>query len=61
MSKGLKDQQNGGASNVTKDETTQEEWYIYTAHYPKSKVRFPMLRMIICNCNGWILAEEEEK
>lgn len=51
------------SSNVGRAEELQDRWYIYTAHFPKSETRIPMLRMIIRNGRGWIAAvsDAEEK
>jgi hypothetical protein len=37
-------------------EEEKDQWFVYTAHYPKSLTKIPMLRMIICNGYGWIVA-----
>lgn len=50
------DDQTGVSSDADKAEERQDGWYIYTAHYPKSLTRVPMLRMIIRNGVGWIVA-----
>lgn len=52
----------GDRRNSVKEEE-QDQWFVYTAHYPKSLTKIPMLRMIICNGYGWIVAitDAEEK
>lgn len=44
-------------------EEEQDQWFVYTAHYPKSLTKIPMLRLIICNGYGLIVAvtNAEEK
>lgn len=51
------------SSDADRVRDLQDEWYIYTAHFPKSETRIPMLRMIIRNGTGWIVAvsDAEEK
>ena len=55
MSNGHEDH-NVVGSDAGREEETQDRWYIYTAHYPKSLTRVPMLRMIIRNGYGLIVA-----
>jgi hypothetical protein len=47
MNDALKEQ-TVGSSDAPRDEGQQEDWDLYTAHYPKSRVRIPMLRVL-----GW--------
>jgi hypothetical protein len=44
-------------------EGERDQWFVNTAHYPKSLTKIPMLRVIICNGYGWVVAvtDAEEK
>lgn len=51
------------SSDAGRTRESKDEWYIYTAHYPKSLTKVPLLRMIICDGYAWIVAvtDVEEK
>jgi len=54
MNEALKEQTVGSIA-APRDEKQQEDWDLYTAHYPKSGVRIPMLRVLGWNNNCWVV------
>ena len=51
------------SSDAGRAKESEDGWYVYTLHYPKSLTQIPMLRMIIRGGDGWIVAitDAEEK
>ncbi len=61
--KNTQEQSNVVSSDAGRAKESEDGWYIYTVHYPKSLTKIPMLRMIIRGGDGWIVAitDAEEK
>lgn len=61
--KNTQEQSNVVSSDAGRAKESEDGWYVYTLHYPKSLTQIPMLRMIIRGGDGWIVAitDAEEK
>ena len=44
-----------GSNAAPRDEEQRDYWCLYTAHYPKSRVRIPMLRVLYWNDKCWVV------